>query len=340
MKAFVLTRFSSPENSFELKEWPDPRPGATEILVEAEAFGLNYADVAARNGTYRDAPPKPCVLGYEALGRVIEVGGEVTHLKPGDRVTALTRFGGYGKRFVAQAMAAVKIDENMDPGIALALTVQYGTAWYMAMDAIHLHPGDHVLIQAAAGGVGIALVQMALHQGCIVFGTAGSDEKVEFLRSLGVQHPINYRKVDFYEEVQRIRKGQGVEVVFDSLGVGSFRKGRKLLNAGGKILGFGSADRSGAGRHVFSSLKTLFGFGFPSAAFMLLHSRSIIGVNMLRIADESPALLKRSLDGVMKAYGEGWLRPHVHKVFTAEQLPEAHRELESRRSVGKIIVKW
>jgi NADPH:quinone reductase-like Zn-dependent oxidoreductase len=340
MKAYVLTRYSTAENSFEFRDLPDPVPNDNEVLIESEAFGLNYADVSARKGTYRDAPPIPCVIGYEGMGKVLRVGKNVKHLSVGDRVTSLVRFGGYATKFCALGLATVKIPEDMDAGIALALTVQYGTAWYMAEEATRLHEGDAVLIQAAAGGVGVALVQMARNRGCVIYGTAGSDEKLEFLRGLGVQHPINYRKTDFISEIKRLRGKEGLDVIFDSLGAGPFRKGKKLLRAGGRIMGFGSADRSNAGRNVFSSIRTLFGFGFPSAAFMLLNSRSIIGVNMLRISDENPVIIQRCLDGVIDAFSKGMLKPHVHKTFPHTQLADAHKELEGRASMGKIVVKW
>ncbi len=338
MKAFVLTNYGPASTAFELQERPDLQAAEGQVIVEVEAFGLNFADIMARKGMYKDAPPKPCVIGYEAAGRVISLGKGVTNLQVGQRVASFCRFGGYATQIAAPAAGVVPIPETMDVGVALALMVQYSTAWYCAEYAMKILPGDHVLVQAAAGGVGTALVQIAKHRGAIVYGTAGSDSKLEYLRSLGVDHPINYSKEDCFEKIRSMRGEAGVDVVFDSLGGKNFKKGFQLLGPGGRIVGLGAASREGKG--IFSDLATLFGFGRYWGAFLLMQSRAVIGCNMLRVADHRPQVLQHCLTEVMKATQEGYLKPTVGKVFPHTELTAAHEYLEGRKSMGKVIVTW
>lgn len=340
MKAYVITRYGTPENSFELQEKQDPTPGEGEVAIEVEAFGINYADIMARKGMYRDAPKKPFVCGYEVVGRVVEVGKGVSSLNQGDRVVAFTRFGGYATRVITSEMAAARVPEDMANGVALAMAVQYSTAWFSAEYQTRLYEGEHVLVQAAAGGVGTALVQMAKRRGCVVYGTAGSDKKLDYLREQGCDHPINYRKDDFYEVIRKMRGEEGLDAVFDSLGGKPFKKGFKLLGNGGRIVGFGAASRSSGIGGVIGDLKLLFGFGFYNPAFMLMECKTIIGVNMLRLADHRPMKLKQCMEDVIRLTNEGELTPVVGKVFTGGDVNGAHEYVQSRKSIGKVIVEW
>lgn len=338
MKAFVLEKHGPANTAFNLKEMPDPKPVAGTVLVETEAFGLNYADIMARKGMYKDAPPIPCIIGYEAAGRVVAVGEGVNSVKVGQRVACFCRFGGYATRVLAPEAGVVPIPEDMNVGVALALMVQYSTAWYCAEYASRILPGDHVLIQAAAGGVGTALVQIAKWRGAIVYGTAGSESKLAYLREMGVDHPINYNQEDYFAKIKGMRGEAGVDIVYDSLGGKDFKKGFQLLGRGGRIVGLGAASREGKG--IFSDIGTLFGFGRYWAAFLLMESRAVIGCNMLRIADHRPQVLKYCLESVVKGASEGHLKPMVGKVFSHTEMVAAHEFVEQRKSMGKVIVTW
>lgn len=340
MRAIVLTRYGSPREAFQLQERPDPTPAAGQVRVAVEAFGLNYADVSARQGTYMDAPPIPCVIGYEVVGRVDALGAGVTTLAVGQRVAALTRFGGYATSAITDARAVVPIPDDLDPGIAVALPTQGGTAYYCAEEMVRLHPGDHVLVQAAAGGVGTFLVQLAKRRGCTVYGTAGSDDKLDYLRTLGVDHPINYRRDDFADVVRRIRGDAGLDVVFDSLGGSAVRKGLALLAPGGRIVCFGAAERQAGSLQIARDAKFALSFGFIHPIPLLMNSKSIIGVNMLRLSDHRPEALKRALDGVAQLVLSGELKPTVGGRFPAAQIADAHELLGNRGSTGKIVVTW
>lgn len=168
MKAVYLVKTGDPETAFEIREIPKPQPAPDQVRIKVEAFGLNFADVMARLGLYRGAPPLPAVLGYDIVGRIEECGEAVQDLKAGDRVTALTRFGGYAEYAVTESSAAAKISEDMPAGVAAALSTQYCTAYYLAYEMANLQQNDRVLTHAAAGVVGTALVQMALYKQCML----------------------------------------------------------------------------------------------------------------------------------------------------------------------------
>ncbi len=341
MRAVILKKFGNPQEAFEIQEKEIPTPQPHELCIKVEAFGLNFADVMARQGLYQDCPPLPTVLGYEVVGRVHQVGAAVQGYEVGQRVVSLTRFGAYAEYAVADARAAAVIPEDMDFAEATALATQYGTAYFCAAYVTQLHKGEHVLIQAAAGGVGTALVQLAKHRGCIVYGTAGSDEKLDYLRSLGVDHPINYNKIDFDDYIKKELGATGLDVVFDSLGGNAVKRARKLLTKGtGRIICFGAASRSGSSRFFFNDLKLVWGFGILPSVELLLKSQGVIGVNMLRVADERPEALQHCIQSVVQLTEEGVLKPTVGGRYSIDQLSEAHAFLEGRKSIGKIAVHW
>ncbi len=340
MKSIVLVRPGPAHNAFEMRENKTPEPKEGEVRIDVQASGLNFADVLARMGLYPDAPPLPCVLGYDVVGTVSAAGAGVEKIRPGDRVVAFTRFGGYASSVIAHSEAAALIPEDMEAGAAAALATQYCTAWYASDEMVRLHPGDRVLVQAAAGGVGQALVQMAKRRGCVVFGTAGSKDKLETLVELGVDHPIHYREQDFETEVRRILGNGGLDVVFDSIGGKTFRKGCRLLAPGGRIVTFGIAQVAGNSRNPFRALRTLIGFGLLHPIPLLSRSQGVIGVNMLRIADEKPKLLRHCLQAVVSLAVKDELKPRVGAVFPAEDVADAHELLASRKSTGKIVLEW
>jgi NADPH2:quinone reductase len=335
-----LVRTGDAAQAFELREAPTPEPGAGQVRVAVEGFGLNYADVSARQGLYQDAPPMPSVIGYEVVGRIDAVGADVQGLNVGQRVTALTRFGGYATHALTDARAVAPIAEDMDVGVAAALPTQGCTAYYMVEEMVRLHPGDHVLVHAAAGGVGTLLVQLCKRRGCVVYGTAGSDDKLGLLRELGVDHPINYRKTDFAADVRRLRGSAGLDVIFDSIGGRTTRVGMALLGAGGRMVGFGAADHTPGPLQPLRSLRFALSFGLPHPVLLLMRSRSFIGVNMLRIADDRPLVLQRCLGAMVELARSGALRAIVGGRFTAANLADPQKLLESRNSTGKIVVTW
>ncbi len=340
MKAIYLVCHGDSKTAFEMREEKDPLPAEGEVLIEVEVSGLNFADVLARWGLYPDSPKIPCVLGYEVVGRVVAAGNGIEKLSAGDRVLAFTRFGGYASKVAVSAMAVAKISEEMDAGVAAALSTQYCTAWFAAEEMVRLFPGDHVLIQAAAGGVGTALVQIAKRRGCVVFGTAGSPAKLDYLKEIGVDHPINYRQKDFAKEIRSICGDRGLDVVFDSIGGKTFRQGFNLLTSGGRIVSLGVAGMTGSRLDFLRILRTVLGFGFFHGLQLLSNSKSVLGVNMLRIVEDKPEGLQRCIRTVLDLAEKGELSPKVGGEYPAEKIAEAHEFLGMRKSTGKVILKW
>ena len=340
MKAYSLVKNGAASHAFKLIETETPTPKAGEVLVKSEGFGLNFADVMARLGIYKDCPPLPTVVGYENVGHVVSVGAGVTSVKAGDRVLAFTRFGGYADHVVSLEMAVAKIPERWSMAESTALATQYITAYYAAVEAVTLREGDHVLIHAAAGGVGTALVQILKDKRCVVFGTAGSDEKLTYLKSLGVDYPINYRKEDYLEVITRLGFKGKIDAAFNPIGGDYVKKDMKLLNAGGREVLYGASKMTEARGNIFKLLKMVFGFGLWSPIGFVTKSTSLIGINMLRIADSKPAVLKICMDEVISLAKRGLIKPTIAKEFDHTELAQAHEFLESRNSIGKIAIKW
>ncbi|MFY0598354.1 MAG: zinc-binding dehydrogenase [Cyclobacteriaceae bacterium] len=340
MKSYALIKNGSSDKAFELRKSNTPSPKAGEVLIESEGFGLNFADVMARLGLYKDCPPLPAVIGYENVGRVKELGESVTSVKVGDRVLAFTRFGGYADHVITPEMALAPIPESISVGEATALATQYITAYFAAEESINLHEGDHVLVHAAAGGVGTALIQLLKNKGCVVFGTAGSEEKLDYLKSLGVDYPINYRKGDYLREIEGLGFKGKLDATFNPIGGNYVKKDFKLLNSGGRVVIYGASKLTDAKGNIFKMLKLVFGFGFWSPIGFVSKSTSLIGINMLRIADDKPELLERCLRAVIDLYEKGKIKPTVGREYEHTQLAEAHDFLASRKSMGKIAVKW
>lgn len=347
MRALVLARHGDARRAFELRELPDPIAAADEVLIDTEFAGVNFADVMARIGIYPDAPPIPCVLGYEVVGRIRALGSDVPQLRPnlrvGQRVVSLTRFGGYASLACAKAIAVMPLSDDADGAEATALATQGVTAWLAAEDCVRLYPGEKVLIHAAAGGVGMMLVQLAKRRGCQVFATAGSDEKLELLREeFGVDHAINYRKQDFRSEVRRITGEQApIDVVFDSVGGSVFHRSKQLLAPAGRLVYFGIAEM--AGHSVFSKLRAAWAalqFGVFHPLSLLQQSQAMIGLNVLRVADRHPAKLSRAFSELQHLVKTGEVHAHVGATFPIREVGAAHELLESRQSVGKIVLRW
>ncbi|HWB62788.1 MAG TPA: zinc-binding dehydrogenase [Chitinophagales bacterium] len=339
MKAIYIVKHGDADEAFELRETPKPVPKPGEVLVKVEGFGLNFADVMARKGMYRDAPPMPSLIGYDVCGRVERVGSSVKNVVEGDRVTAMTRFGGYAEYALTDSRAVAKIPEGLSLPEATALTTQYCTAYYCAAEMVNLYPGDRVLIHSAAGGVGTALMQYAKHRGCDIYATTGSDIKVALLKEMGANHVINTSKIEFDDYIDEQTKGDGVDVIFDAVGADFIKRGIKILASGGRIVCYGAAQMSDS-NNIFFQLGKAIQFGIYHPAQFMMNSKSLIGVNMLKIADNKPETLKRCLENVVRLVEEGVFKPQTGKVFKAVDIAEAHKYLESRKSTGKVACEW
>jgi len=338
MKAWTLTAHGDPLKVLALRDHPDPVPASGQVLIRCEGFGLNYADVMAVRGLYREAPPLPSIIGYEVVGRVERCGSGVPDELLGKRVVAMTRFGGYAQLAVTDHRACAVIADALTLGEAAALATQGCTAWYAAMILCPLRAGQRVLVHSAAGGVGQLLVQLAVHQGCEVFAVASGAEKMTYLRSLGAQHCIDRSLGDY---VAIVRSGFGrhrLDVSFNAVGGASYKKDMALLGSGGRIVLYGGAERGALGG--FGTLRFVWRMGLLLPIFLMMKSQSILGLNMLRISDDQPASIAECLREVVLAQRSGVLRPRVHAEFAANDLPRAQAALASGNTMGKVVVRW
>ncbi|MCX7744952.1 MAG: zinc-binding dehydrogenase [Flavobacteriales bacterium] len=342
MKAFVLKGYGEAEKNFFLSDVSDPIPKNDEVLIRVEAFGLNFADVMARLGLYQDAPPLPAILGYDVVGTVIESGDSNNNHLIGKRVVALTRFGGYAELAVAKIKAIAEIPSDFVAHEATALATQYCTAYYATHIATTVPHGSIVLIHAAAGGVGQALVQLCLAKKCKIIATCSSTAKQKLLTSWGVNYAINYSTSDFEEEIKKLSDFKGLDVIFDSIGGSFFKKNLRLLAPGGKMVCYGGAQRSGK-RNAFSFFKDIrfvLGFGIMSPIPFLIHSKSLIGINMLRIADNRPELIGLAMEAVIQLVNEQKIPRPCGQSFSMNDLSIAHELLENRKTTGKLAILW
>lgn len=339
MKAWVLTKNAPQSDAFELRDVQRPEPGDQEVLVKVQQFGLNFADVMAMLGLYRDCPPLPAIIGYDIGGVVETVGKGVTNLKPGDRVVGMSRFGGYAQYAVTQATALVHLPEGLPMDAGIAMVTQGVTAEYMAHYLQPIRQGEHVLIHAAAGGVGNVLVQLAKAAGATIYGTAGSAEKLQRLSSLGVDHPINYQLNHFPEAIQSTPAFSGLDAVFDPVGGQSVKEGIKLLRPAGRMVVFGGSSFTGK-KGFFGKMANFLKFGFYHPMILLGKSISINGVNMLRIADSQPAVVTSCLKAIVTKAANGTIKPEVFKVFDSRDFPEAITMLQERKTTGKVVIQW
>ncbi len=338
MKQVQIPQHGAPE-VLKLVEAPDPEPGPGEVRIAVEAAGLNFADILARKGMYRDAPPPPLVVGYEVAGTIDRVGAGGDEQRVGQRVLALTRFGGQSSHVVVAADNALPMPEKMSFEQGAALPVTYLTAYHMLIYLGNLHPGERVLVHSAGGGVGLAALDLARWRGAEVFGTA-SEGKHERLRELGVRHCIDYRSQDFEAEIERLTGGQGVHVALDAIGGNSFRKSYRSLGKNGRLFCFGiSSFSSGNRRKLGAMLKGLALTPWYSPLRLMLDNKGVAGVNLGQLWDEAEVMAEEMKE-LLDLYRQGVVAPIVDKAFPAAQAAEAHRYIEERRNFGKVVLTF
>ena len=337
MRALVITEHGPPE-VLKVQERPDPVPRGDEVRVRVKAIGINFAELMARMGVYPDAPKPPCVVGYEFAGDVESVGDGVESVKPGDRVLGGSHFGAYAELVVVPADNLVPLPEDWSYEEGAAFPVNYATAYAGLIRYGALRDGERVLLHAAAGGVGIAATQIAKLQGAEVFGTA-SASKHEAIRGVGVDHAIDYREQSFVKEVRRITGGKRrLDLVMDAQAGSSFRKSFSLLAAGGRLVCFGAgAMVSGETRDPLQTVKTLALTPVFHPLPLMSSSRAVIGLNMLRLW-EAKGSLDEYIEPLTEWIAEGKLRPVVAETFPLERGPDAHRFMQERKNVGKVVL--
>lgn len=336
MRQAVIPRHGAPD-VFEIRERPDPVPGDGELRVRVRAIGVNFADVLARLGLYPDAPRPPVVVGYEVAGHVDAMGGGVTGFAAGDRVVALTQFGGYSDSVVVPSRQAFHVPENLSDAEAAAVPINYLTAAVALYKMAALAPGETVLVHNAGGGVGIAATQLARLRRATVIGTA-SAHKHAALRSFGIEHPIDYRHANVADEVRKLTRGRGVDVVLDPIGGTSFITSYRLLAPLGRLVVFGlSAAAPGERYNAWRAFRAWRSTPRFDPLSLINRNRGVFGLHIGHLWSERAQLLPL-MEMLIAELRAGRLKPVVARTFPFDRAADAHRFIQSRQNIGKVVL--
>lgn len=336
MKQVWISKAGLPE-VLQVREAKDPEPTADQVRIRVAAAGVNFADISARVGLYPDSPPIPCVVGYEVSGTVDAVGANVKSVAQGQRVLALTRFGGYSSVVCVPENQVSRIPDSLTLEKAAAIPVNYLTAWLMLIRLGNLQAGERVLIHAAAGGVGQAAIQISRWRKAEIFGTASASKHAR-LREEGVAHCIDYTKQDFEEEIKKLTQGQGVDVIIDAVGGKSFRKSYRSLASMGRLFCFGlSSAISGTSRSIPAALKALIQNPKFKPLDLMNFNRGVFGVNLGHLWDVAPKLHSMIAE-ILQLTEQGVLDPVVDKCFPFAEAPAAHQYIQDRKNFGKVLL--
>ncbi|MBX3207634.1 MAG: zinc-binding dehydrogenase [Labilithrix sp.] len=335
MRQIWITKAGPPE-VLAVREAPDPEPGPNEVRIRVRAAGINFADLMARVGLYPDAPKIPCVVGYEVSGVIDAVGKDVTRVREGERVFGMPRFGGYTDTLVVNEQQAFRMPDAMSFEEGAALPVVYLTAHHMMLYTGNLRPRSSVLIHSAAGGVGLAAIQLAKTRDCEIFGIA-SRSKHAFLKEQGCQHPIA-NDADYVAEVRAATNGRGVDLVLDPVGGKSFGDGYDLLAPAGRLVAFGlSAAASGKTRSLLHAIGQVVRIRSYSPRKLMDDNKTVSGCNMGHLFGELP-MLGEQFEALVRMYEAGQIAPHVDRTFPFSEAAAAHHYLHDRKAKGKVVL--
>jgi synaptic vesicle membrane protein VAT-1 len=337
VRAVWISRAGGPE-VLTVRETPDPVPGTGEVRIRVRAAGLNFAEMMARQGLYPDAPKLPCVVGYEVAGVIDDIGTGVTTLTAGQRVLALVRFGGHADTVCVPAEQVVAMPDGMTFEEGAAIPVNYLTAYHMLFRVANVRAGDKVLVHMAAGGVGIAALQLCRTvEGVVTFGTA-SAAKHDALRHEGCTHPIDYRTTDYVREVRALTGGDGVDIVLDALGGRDWKKGMSLLRPAGRLVAFGFANMSGGERRSLTRVvRQALTVPLFTPLGLMDRNHSVSGVNLGHLWSQIP-MLREELLALVDLWTKGEIRPRIDAVYPFTEAAAAHRRLGERQNVGKVVL--
>lgn len=336
MRQVCVSRYGSPD-VLRLQEVPDPRLTADTVRIAVHAIGINFADIMARQGLYPDCPKPPVVVGYEVAGRVAEVGSEVASLAAGQAVLALTHFGGYADQVVVPSSQVFPLPEAMPFSDAAALPVNYLTAALMLYHCGRLQSGERVLIHGAAGGVGLAAVQLCQLRQAEIYATA-SVGKHAFLQQQGVEHTFGYDPKALATAIATLTDGRGVDIVLDPRGGRSFAQSYRFLAPLGRLVIFGASRMSsGLRRRPLSVLWHYLRMPRFHPVRLMQDNKTVIGIHLGRLWDQT-ALLNQTMCHLLDLYRQGRLRPVIARQFPLAEAPAAHRFIQERHNIGKVLL--
>jgi NADPH:quinone reductase len=323
MRAVICSTFTGP-GDLRIGEIEAPKPAPDEILIDVHAASVSFMDQLLVSGLYQMRPPTPFVPGTEAAGIVVAVGEKVTRFQPGDRVACGSWTGGYAERMVCKEWKSVRLPAGIAFETAATVLHNYGTAYCALVEYARAQRGETVFVTGAAGGVGLAAVDLAGHLGLRVVAGIGSDDKAGLVRDYGVHDVINYRSEDLRERIRSITAGEGVDICFDNVGGAIFEQMARLMKWGGRLMPIG-----------FTSGR------IPSVPMNLplLKNYSIVGVFAAAWAEKFPERAACLNDILVQLLAEGKIRPHVDRVLPLEQVKEAMRAVADRTVQGRIVLR-
>lgn len=319
----VLCRAYGPPDALEIGDAPPPKPAAAQVRISVHATGLNFADTLMIGGTYQVKPPFPFSPGLECAGIVAETGPQARRFKPGDRVMALTSWGGMAEEAVADEGQVYPMPAHMTFAEAAAFPVAYGTALHALSDRGRLQSGETLVVHGAGGGVGLCAVEVGALLGARVVATAGSADKLKLAEDYGAAHGVNYAAENIRDRIKELTDGRGADVIFDAVGGDAFDQSMRCIAWDGRLLVVGFAS----GR-------------IPSAPanLILVKSISVIGVHWGEFAKRDPARCQAEFERMFDWYRAGKLKPHVSAAYPLDQAKVAMNAMLSRRTTGKVVI--
>lgn len=341
MKKIVIEKAGNYDR-LQLQEFPTPKPGKGEILIETRACGVNFADCAVRMGLYRSAKEFvgwPITPGFEVSGIVTEVGEGVTKFAPGQKVIAITLFGGYSSYLVVPEDQVYPLPASLDFAAGAAIPAVFLTAYYALFELAHPRKGSIILVHSAAGGVGSTLVQFGKLAGCRVIGVVGASHKVDYVKSLGADAVIDKSSQDLWQEAKRLAP-DGYDIILDANGVETLRQSYQHLCFGGKLVVYGFHTMFSKGRGTPNWFKLLWDY-WRTPKFnplsMTNDNHSVLAFNLSYLFKKKE-ILQEGLSVMLKWLEEGKAIPPKVSTYPLEKASEAHRALESGKTIGKLVL--
>lgn len=322
MYAMLAKNWGEP-SELEWTELPDPQPRRGEVAIDVKAIGCNFFDILMVQGKYQVKPPLPFAPGGELAGVVRAVGPEVQGIAPGDRVFAMLGWGAFATVAVAPAATVVKMPDSMSFAHGAAFGIVYQTSYFGLVYRADLRPGETLLVHAAAGGVGLAAVQIGRALGARVLGTAGSSDKCAVARKHGAEDCFDYSDPSWVDKVKAATDGRGADVIYDPVGGDIFDLSTKCLAWCGRLLVIGFAS----GR-------------IPSVQVnrVLLKNISIVGLHWGAYRQNDPAKIPQAMQALFEMYDRGQVVPEVSSQYPLREAPAALHEIATRKSVGKVVL--
>lgn len=323
MRAVLCKDFGPPE-SLVIEEIAEPSLESGQVRIAVKACGVNFADLLMIAGEYQFKPPMPFSPGFEFAGDVIEVADNVTGVEPGQRVVAATFFGGMAEQVCAPYEKVLPLPDFIDYRQAAALLIFYGTSYHALKQRATLQAGETLVVLGAAGGVGLAAVEIGKMMGATVIAAASSTDKLELATEYGAHHQINYSDARLKDEIKQITAGRGADVIFDPVGGELFEQCLRAVAWRGRILVIGFSS---------GQISTV------PANLTLLKGSSVVGVFWGRFTEEEPETNAENTAELFRLLRDGRLNPHVSETYTLEQSAKALQAVAERRAKGKILIE-